>query len=39
MPACWQLDNECLEAVSEGLPQLRCLGLFEAGENVTDEGR
>lgn len=38
MPACWQLTDECLAVVANGMPQLCCLGLFEAGENVTDEG-
>ncbi|GAB4819220.1 hypothetical protein N2152v2_006266 [Parachlorella kessleri] len=38
MPACYQLTDECLEVVAGGMKQLRCLGLFEAGENVTDAG-
>lgn len=38
MSACWQIDDECLIAISECLPNLECLGLFEAGETVTDEG-
>jgi hypothetical protein len=37
MSACCQLTDGCLAAVAE-LPQLRCLGLFEAGEGVTDAG-
>lgn len=38
MPACWQLGDDALEVVARGMPQLRCLGLFEAGEHVTDAG-
>jgi hypothetical protein len=38
MSACCQLTDECLAAVAEGMPQLQCLGLFEAGESITDAG-
>lgn len=38
LSACCQLTDGCLLAIAQGLPQLECLGLFEAGESVTDEG-
>lgn len=38
LSACCQLTDGCLLAIARGLPQLECLGLFEAGEGVTDEG-
>lgn len=31
LSACCQLTDGCLAAISQGMPQLRCLGLFEAG--------
>ncbi|KAL4421148.1 hypothetical protein ABPG77_000783 [Micractinium sp. CCAP 211/92] len=36
--ACCQLTDGCLEAIAAGMPRLACLGLFEAGEEVTDAG-
>ena len=38
LPACWQLGDEALGVVARAMPQLTCLGLFEAGEAVTDAG-
>lgn len=36
--ACCQLTDGCLAAIAGGMPRLACLGLFEAGEEVTDAG-
>jgi hypothetical protein len=38
LSACCQLTDGCLLAISESLPRLACLGIFEAGEEVTDVG-
>ena len=37
--ACAQLTDSCLAAIGGGMPRLACLGLFESGEEVTDEVR
>ncbi|PRW57280.1 type I glyceraldehyde-3-phosphate dehydrogenase [Chlorella sorokiniana] len=38
LSACCQLTDSCLLAIAEGMPRLSCLGLFESGESVTDDG-
>jgi hypothetical protein len=38
LPACWHLGDAALSAVAAAMPRLECLGLFEAGEGVTDAG-
>lgn len=38
LSACCQLTDSCLRTIAESLPGLQCLGLYEAGEDVTDEG-
>ena len=38
LSACCQLRDGCLLAISQLMPQLACLGIFEAGEEVTDAG-
>lgn len=38
LPACWHLNDACMEAIATNAAGLECLSLFEGGETVTDVG-
>lgn len=38
LPACWHLNDACMESIASNAKQLECLSLFEGGEMVTDVG-
>lgn len=38
LAACWQINDEALITLTDCLPMLECLSLFEAGEAASDVG-